>query len=77
MKLSDREYRLAKHFFSNVGVNLSRKNIVRAVYFNETEDNERAITLCVHFIREKLNFGCRKWLGDSPIYGFGYRPPIS
>ncbi len=73
VKLSDREYRLAKHFFSNVGVNLSRKNIVRAVYFNETEDNERAITLCVHFIREKLNLVAENGWVIRPIYGFGYR----
>jgi len=73
VKLSDREYRLAKYFFSNIGVNLSRKEIVRAVYFKESEDNERSITSHVHLIREKLNLTLENGWIIRPIYGFGYR----
>ena len=73
VKLSDREYRLAKYFFSNIGINLSRIDIVRAVYFKENEDNERSITSHVHLIREKLNLTLENGWIIRPIYGFGYR----
>ena len=73
VKLSDREYRLAKYFFSNIGINLSRKDIVRAIYFKENEDNERSITSHVHLIREKLGLTLENGWIIRPIYGFGYR----
>lgn len=70
--LTDREYRLSKFFFNNLGVNLSKKEIMRAVLMDSTVDGERSLVTHVHLIREKLNLKIENgWILRS-IYGFGY-----
>lgn len=70
--LTDREYRLSKYFFSNVGVNLSKKEIMQSVLMDSSAESERSLVTHVHLIREKLNLKIENGWVLRSIYGFGY-----
>lgn len=70
--LTDREYRLSKFFFNNVGVNLSKKEIIQSVFMDNSAESDRSLVTHVHLIREKLNLKIENGWVLRSIYGFGY-----
>ena len=73
IKLTDREYHLAKLLFNNIGVNLSRKLILERIWFGESAQAGRSLTTLIHKIRDKLELTIENGWVLRPVYGYGYR----
>ncbi|MBS1174977.1 MAG: phoP [Burkholderiaceae bacterium] len=73
VKLTEREYQLAKFFFNNVGLNVSRKAILDAIWFQDNLESTRSLTTHIHNIRIKLDLTIENGWILRPVYGFGYR----
>lgn len=72
IKLTELEYNLAKLFFLNVGVNLSRDFILQKVWHRDKEAG-RSLTTHIHRIRDKLELTAENGWALRPVYGYGYR----
>lgn len=72
VKLTELEYNLAKLFFSNVGVNLSREFILQKIWHRDKETTH-SLTTHVHRIRDKLELTAENGWTLRPVYGYGYR----
>jgi DNA-binding response OmpR family regulator len=73
VKLTEREYQLAKLFFNNVGLNLSRKTILDTIWFQDSLESNRSLTTHIHNLRIKLDLTIENGWVLRPVYGFGYR----
>lgn len=73
IKLTEREYQLAKLFFNNVGLNLSRKTILDTIWFQDSLESNRSLTTHIHNLRIKLDLTIENGWVLRPVYGFGYR----
>lgn len=73
VRLTDREYQLAKFFFNNVGLNLSRKVILDTIWFQDSPESNRSLTTHIHNLRIKLDLTIENGWVLRPVYGFGYR----
>ena len=73
VKLTEREYQLAKFFFNNVGLNLSRKVILDTIWFQDSPESNRSLTTHIHNLRIKLDLTIENGWVLRPVYGFGYR----
>ncbi len=73
IKLTEREYNLAKLLFENVGVNLSREFILQRIWNKDTKEAGRSLTTHIHLIRDKLELTVDNGWALRPVYGFGYR----
>lgn len=73
VKLTEREYQLAKFFFNNVGLNLSRKVILDTIWFQDSPESNRSLTTHIHNLRIKLDLTIENGWLLRPVYGFGYR----
>ncbi|TDR31437.1 response regulator transcription factor [Hydromonas duriensis] len=73
IKLTELEYNLAKLFFNNVGVNLSREFILQRVWMRDNKDAGRSLTTHIHRIRDKLELTAENGWALRPVYGYGYR----
>lgn len=73
IKLTDLEYRLAKLFFSNVGIALSKEDIFKAIWPKGLAFDKRLLSTHIFRIREKVDLcPSNNWV-LRVIYGFGYR----
>lgn len=73
IKLTEREYNLAKLLFENVGINLSRELILQRIWNKDTKEAGRSLTTHIHLIRDKLELTVDNGWALRPVYGFGYR----
>lgn len=73
VKLTEREYQLSKFLFNNVGLNLSRKTILDAIWFQDSLESNRSLTTHIHNLRIKLDLTIENGWVLRPVYGFGYR----
>lgn len=73
VKLTEREYQLAKFFFNNVGLNVPRKTILDTLWLRDNIDSNRSLTTHIHHLRTKLDLTIENGWVLRPVYGFGYR----
>lgn len=72
VKLTEREFALATLLFKNIGVNVSRTDLIREGWGKETLP-KRTLEMHIHHLRQKLELTEEKGYLLRSIYGFGYR----